>query len=759
MHGLGVGVGVGGGARVVGVRPVGYPLTFSPPRLASTRLHVQSPDTRDVDKDEKKRLEKEAEQRLREEQEEKRALEYSATLEEQWDREWADEKQRYGLDWLFEKLRRAAEGEHKYPKTVQEMGGLPLFGKSGIPEKFGGISFWKRKMLAPPPLSKYSDRGTPGSKTSGLDSFRILFNNLLQFLGNESEDGAPVAAWDPVESFTREGPFKFMYYIATGNLQELAGGPLFLLLAKYYNEYGPAFKLAFGPRSFIVISDPVMARHILTQKKGTYDKGMLAEILAPIMGKGLIPADPDTWKKRRRVIVPGFHKRWLNRMISMFSQCNTEFIASMYEITDHNAKLQSGEPVAIDMEEKFCSVTLDIIGQAVFNYEFHSVTDESPVVKAVYRTLREAEHRSTAFIPYWMLPGFSGEGAVLEGQREFARDLKLLDTKLDECIEKAMETKEELDLEDLENREYGADDDASLLRFLVDMKGEEASGSELRDDLMTMLIAGHETTAALLTWTLYEMSKSNGEGETYLERCRAEIDAVLGDKVVPDYDDLVALEYTRKCLIEGLRLYPEPPVLIRRALEDDTLPEGSAGFTVNLPRGADVFVSTWNLHRSPEYWDEPEKYDPDRWDREFQNPAVKGWKGYRPNMVNGLYPDEQASDFAFLPFGGGTRKCVGDQFAMLEATVTFALLMRRFEFEFAHSPEDVGLRTGATIHTQNGLYMVPIARKGVPRTGDVWVEPEHPVLNPGGTLLKKQQMRQEQEAKASQEAATAEPPN
>ena len=96
--------------------------------------------------------------------------------------------------------------------------------------------------------------------------------SLTHPAGNESEDGAPVAAWDPVESFTREGPFKFMYYIATGNLQELAGGPLFLLLAKYYNEYGPAFKLAFGPRSFIVISDPVMARHILTQKKGTYDK-------------------------------------------------------------------------------------------------------------------------------------------------------------------------------------------------------------------------------------------------------------------------------------------------------------------------------------------------------------------------------------------------------------------------------------------------------------------------------------------------------
>ena len=175
------------------------------------------------------------------------------------------------------------------------------------------------------------------------------------------------------------------------------------------------------------------------------------------------------------------------------------------------------------MEEKFCSVTLDIIGSAVFNYDFDSASEESPVVKAVYRCLREAEHRSTAFIPYWQIPGMSGEGSPLEGQRKFAADLKLLNGKLDDCIAKAFETKVEADIEELGEREYSADDDASLLRFLVDMKGDDVSDKQLRDDLMTMLVAGHETTAALLTWTLFEMSKAKEEGYDFLDRCRAEV--------------------------------------------------------------------------------------------------------------------------------------------------------------------------------------------------------------------------------------------
>mgnify|MGYP006092627211 CR=1 FL=1 len=123
----------------------------------------------------------------------------------------------------------------------------------------------------------------------------------------------------------------FIKGVLGGDLQTLAGGPLFLLLATYYKSYGPIFNLSFGPKSFIVINDPMMAKHILKSPNGAYNKGVLAEILEPIMGNGLIPADPDTWKVRRRAIVPGFHKKWLNRMVGLFADSGEQMCRSIVD--------------------------------------------------------------------------------------------------------------------------------------------------------------------------------------------------------------------------------------------------------------------------------------------------------------------------------------------------------------------------------------------------------------------------------------------
>lgn len=493
--------------------------------------------------------------------------------------------------------------------------------------------------------------------------------------------------------------------VAEGELSDLAGDePLFKALYKWFLESGGVYKLVFGPKAFVVVSDPVVVRHLLKENAFNYDKGVLAEILEPIMGKGLIPADLETWKVRRRAVVPAFHKQYYEAMVHMFGRCTQQTVDKL------DAKLQEsgGSPVVVNMETEFLNLGLDIIGLGVFNYEFGSITKESPVIQSVYGVLKEAEHRSTFYIPYWNVPLLR---AIVPRQRAFAADMKVIDATLDYLIRMARESRQEDDLEALQARDYSKVKDPSLLRFLVDMRGEDSSDKQLRDDLMTMLIAGHETTAAVLTWALFSVAQSP-ETEA---RLLAEIDDVVGDRM-PGLDDIKAMPYLRATLAESLRMYPQPPLLIRRSLAPDTLPPGLNGDPAGYPigAGADLFISVWNLHRSPHLWKDPDTFRPERFEEVYKNDAFGDkWAGYQPELGRGsLYPNEVASDFAFIPFGGGARKCIGDQFALFEATVAFALLLRRFTFRLAATPKEIGMATGATIHTANGM-MVYVSKRQV----------------------------------------------
>ncbi|KAK9678336.1 hypothetical protein RND81_11G204700 [Saponaria officinalis] len=492
---------------------------------------------------------------------------------------------------------------------------------------------------------------------------------------------------------------------AEGAVSDLFGRPLFLSLYDWFLEHGSVYKLAFGPKAFVVVSDPIVARHILKENAFSYDKGVLAEILEPIMGKGLIPADLDTWKQRRRVIAPGFHALYLEAMVKVFTDCaeRTTFkIEKLLE--DEHAK----ENIELDLEAEFSSLALDIIGLGVFNYDFGSVTKESPVIKAVYGTLFEAEHRSTFYIPYWKLPFASW---IVPRQRKFRKDLEVINDCLDGLIKNAKETRQETDVEKLQQRDYANLKDASLLRFFVDMRGVDVDDRQLRDDLMTMLIAGHETTAAVLTWAVFLLSQNPSK----MKKAQDEIDAVLGNGRVT-YDSLKKLEYVRLIVVESLRLYPQPPLLIRRSLKSDRLPGGYKGEIdgYQIPAGTDIFVSVYNLHRSPYFWDKPHEFEPERFLVQRISEEIEGWSGYDPSRSPGaLYPNEIISDFAFLPFGGGPRKCVGDQFALMESTIALAMLLQKFDVQLRGSPEEVELVTGATIHTKSGLWCNLRRRKRV----------------------------------------------
>nr|QNN89102.1 cytochrome P450 [Azadirachta indica] len=454
---------------------------------------------------------------------------------------------------------------------------------------------------------------------------------------------------------------------AKGMINAIRSEAFFIPLYELYLTYGGIFRLTFGPKSFLIVSDPSIAKHILKDNSKAYSKGILAEILDFVMGKGLIPADAEIWRVRRRAIVPALHQKYVAAMISLFGEATDRLCKKL------DAAASEGEDV--EMESLFSRLTLDIIGKAVFNYDFDSLTNDTGIVEAVYTVLREAEDRSVAPIPVWEIPIWKDISPQL---KKVNAALKLINDTLDDLIAicKRMVEEEELQF----HEEYVNEQDPSILHFLL-ASGDDVSSKQLRDDLMTMLIAGHETSAAVLTWTFYLLSKE----PAVFSKLQDEVDSVLGDRF-PTIEDMKKLKYTTRVINESLRLYPQPPVLIRRSLEDDMLGK------YPIKRGEDIFISVWNLHRSPHLWDDADKFNPERW------------------PLDGPNPNETNQNFCYLPFGGGPRKCVGDMFATFETVVAVAMLVRRFNFQMALGAPPVEMTTGATIHTTEGLKMTVTRR-------------------------------------------------
>jgi len=288
----------------------------------------------------------------------------------------------------------------------------------------------------------------------------------------------------------------------------------------------------------VVVSDPEVAKSILLTNAKSYSKGLLAEILEFVMGTGLIPADGEIWRIRRRSILPSLHKKYVEAMVGMFGACALHGSGKLAEAA------AAGR--AVEMENFFSRLSLDIIGKAVFNYEFDSLTNDDPVISAVYTVLREAEHRSIAIFPYWNFPGAQ---VLVPRQRAAAEALQVIEATLNKVISECKAMVEAADEEFVE--EYLNRGDPSILRFLI-ASGDKVSSKQLRDDLMTLLIAGHETTAAVLTWTFYLLARHPEAAQAV----RNEVDAVLGDRAPSGAEDLKALRFTTRVINEVRRAAP-----------------------------------------------------------------------------------------------------------------------------------------------------------------------------------------------------------
>ncbi|XP_057983048.1 carotene epsilon-monooxygenase, chloroplastic isoform X4 [Malania oleifera] len=364
------------------------------------------------------------------------------------------------------------------------------------------------------------------------------------------------------------------------DVSDLLGGALFLPLFKWMREYGPIYRLAAGPRNFVVVSDPAIAKHVL-RNYGKYAKGLVSEVSEFLFGSGFAIAEGPLWTVRRRAVVPSLHKKYLSLIVDrVFCKCAQRLVEKL--IPD------ALNGTAVNMEEKFSQLTLDVIGLSVFNYNFDSLTADSPVIDAVYTALKEAEARSTDLLPYWKVKALC---KIIPRQVKAEKAVSVIRRTVEELISKCKEIVE-CEGERIDEEEYINDTDPSILRFLLASR-EKVSSVQLRDDLLSMLVAGHETTGSVLTWTLYLLSK---------------------------------------------------------------------------------------------VWERAEEFVPERFELE------------------GPVPNETNTDFRFIPFSGGPRKCVGDQFALLEAIAALAIFLQHLDFELVPD-QSISMTTGATIHTTNGLYM------------------------------------------------------
>ncbi|KAL8516765.1 hypothetical protein ACS0TY_015142 [Phlomoides rotata] len=448
------------------------------------------------------------------------------------------------------------------------------------------------------------------------------------------------------------------------DVSDLLGGALFLPLFKWMNDYGPVYRLAAGPRNFVVVSDPAIAKHVLRNYGTKYSKGLVAEVSEFLFGSGFAIAEGSLWTVRRRAVVPSLHKKYLSIIVErVFCRCAEQLVEKL--------KINALNGSAVNMEEKFSQLTLDVIGLALFNYNFDSLTANSPVIDAVYTALKEAELRATDLLPYWKINALC---KVIPRQIKAEKAVSLIRQTVEELIAKCKEMVE-AEGERINEEEYVNDADPSILRFLLASR-EEVSSTQLRDDLLSMLVAGHETTGSVLTWTAYLLSKDPSS----LRKVQEEVDRVLQGRL-PTYEDVKNLKFLTLCIMESMRLYPHPPVLLRRAQVADVLPGN-----YKVDAGQDIMISVYNVHHSAQVWERADEFIPERFD------------------LDGPVPNETNTDYRFIPFSGGPRKCVGDQFALLEAIVALAVVLQHLTFDLIPD-QAIGMTTGATIHTTNGLYM------------------------------------------------------
>jgi len=388
-------------------------------------------------------------------------------------------------------------------------------------------------------------------------------------------------------------------------------------IEKLQREHGDVVGLGWGPVRNFLIFHPADIKRVLQDNNQNYVKGAIIARTKIVIGEGLFTSEGDFWRRQRRLAQPAFHRK----RIAAFVDTMADATANMLQRWDGLARDGGTFDAAVEMNR----VTLAVVGRTLFGVD---LDDEAAAVgPALGDVLGFVNERATTYIP---LPMW----VPTARHRRFLASRRVLDDLVYAIIRK--------------RREHATSGD-DLLGMMMDARdadtGEGMSDRQLRDEVMTFVLAGHETTAVTLAWTFYLLGR-NPDVEAKL---RDEIERTLGGRP-PTIDDMPALPYTRMVIEEAMRLYPPVSGIGRQTIEPDVL----GGYVI--PKNTLVSISVWVAHRHPEFWDDPLRFDPER---------------FTPERV------AKRPRFAYLPFSGGPRLCIGYEFALVEAQLILAMVLQR----------------------------------------------------------------------------------
>jgi cytochrome P450 len=440
--------------------------------------------------------------------------------------------------------------------------------------------------------------------------------------------------------------------IALADLQVLQQRP-----HEYFREFaaarGRVGRFGLGRLGFSLLSHPDDVEHVLVGHADNFDKHTFQyRLLAEITGAGLLTMDGPEWLWRRRVEQPSFHRDRIEDFVPFMHHSAGRLVSRL--------ERHAGTDVPVDVSAEMLHVALDIVVRALFGVEVGTQAEE--ISRATMTVLHAIMHRARTLrlVPRWL---------PTSRRRTFDQSLAVLDQLIYATIERRRASGQAVD------PDTGVPD--LLARLMTVDAEEQLTARALRDEMLTMIIAGHETVASALTWTWYLVA-----GAEDVDRQLAVEAWQVQDGCVPTVQDLMQLSLHGRVFAETLRLYPPAWIISRRAKRADVV-DG-----IRIPAGGLVVLSPYVTQRDPRWWPAPDLFDPDR----FEPEAVRA----RPR-------------FAYFPFGGGAHQCIGNHFAMVEAAIVMSSVVQRFRLERVPGHR-VEVDPGVTLAPRGGLPMLVRSR-------------------------------------------------